>query len=73
MKTIALRDEVYDMLSRSKGKNESFSDVILRLLEGKKGRSMENLSKYAGSLKESDILDVVMEERESFRVRDLDI
>ncbi|MDI9642481.1 MAG: antitoxin VapB family protein, partial [Archaeoglobales archaeon] len=32
-KTIALSDEVYEMLSKAKMKGESFSDAIRRLLE----------------------------------------
>jgi predicted CopG family antitoxin len=31
-KTISLRDDVYDSLIKMKGKNESFSDVISRLM-----------------------------------------
>ncbi|MDI9610583.1 MAG: antitoxin VapB family protein [Archaeoglobales archaeon] len=35
-KTIALSDEVYEMLSKAKMKGESFSDAIRRLLERQK-------------------------------------
>ena len=37
MKTIAVRDGVYGILSSMKRKDGSFSDVILRLVEGRKG------------------------------------
>jgi predicted CopG family antitoxin len=35
-KTIAVSDEVYEMLSRAKMKGESFSEVIKRLLKQKR-------------------------------------
>ena len=35
-KTIAISDEVYEMLSKAKMKGESFSDVIKRLLKRQK-------------------------------------
>ena len=34
-KTIAVSDEIYELLSRAKMKDESFSDVIRRLLKRK--------------------------------------
>jgi len=73
MKNIVLRDEVYEMLLRMKGKKESFSDVILRLILERRNRSLEVLRKYAGGLAESDIMDIVLKERKGFRMRDFDI
>ncbi len=73
MKNIVVRDEVYELLSRMKKGEESFSDVILRLIEKRKNRSFEVLRKYAGSLKESDVLNTIVEERKSFRMREFDI
>jgi predicted CopG family antitoxin len=73
MKNIVVRDEVYEMLSRMKGEKESFSDVILRMMLEKRSRSLEVLRKYAGSLKGSDMLDIVLEERKNFRMREFDI
>ncbi len=73
MKNIILRDEVYEMLSRMKGEKESFSDVILRIMMERKSRSLEVLRKYAGSLKGSDVLDIVLKERRRFRMREFDI
>ena len=72
MKTIAIRDEVYELLSRMKKDKESFSDVILRILEERRRMSIDVFGKYAGILRESDILDVVMRERGSFKVREFD-
>lgn len=73
MKTIIVRDEVYRALSRMKREGESFSSVIERLLTGKRDRSLELLERYAGSLKESELLDVIMEERKRFTVREFDL
>lgn len=72
MKNIVVRDEVYEMLSRMKGEKESFSDVILRMIMERRSRSLEVLRKYAGSLKESDMIDIVLKERKSFRMREFD-
>ncbi|MBO8181841.1 MAG: antitoxin VapB family protein [Archaeoglobus sp.] len=73
MKNIVLRDEVYNKLSQMKREGESFSDVILRLIEEKKERSLEVFERYAGSLEESDLFEVVVRGRKSFEVRDFDI
>ncbi|MEM2088590.1 MAG: antitoxin VapB family protein, partial [Thermoproteota archaeon] len=67
------RDEVYEMLSRMKGEKESFSDVILRMVLERRSRSLDVLRKYAGSLKESNMIDMVLKERKSFRMREFDI
>lgn len=73
MKNISLRDEVYEELSRLKREGESFSDVILRLLRRNRERSLEVLRRYAGKLKDSDIEEIIMEERGRFRVREFDL
>jgi predicted CopG family antitoxin len=73
MKNIVVRDDVYNKLSKMKREGESFSDVILRLLEERRERSLEVLDRYAGSLADSDLLEIVMGERKSFRVRDFDL
>ncbi|MEM1558259.1 MAG: antitoxin VapB family protein [Thermoproteota archaeon] len=72
MKTIAIRDEVYELLARMKGEKESFSDVILRIISERSRKSLEVLRKYAGSLEEGDLLKIVLEERKSFRMREFD-
>ncbi len=61
MKTIMVRDEVYELLRRMKRKGESFSDVILRLAKERRGR--EVLEKYAGSLANSELPEFVLRER----------
>ena len=69
MKTISIRDDVYEKLLRLKEEGESFSDVIEKLLE-KKGFSLED---YFGRLKDSPALDKIAEYsrriRESARFR----
>ena len=71
MKNIMVRDEVYEKLQRMKRGKESFSDVILRLIEGRR-RGLEILERYAGALENDELERIVMEERKSFRVRDFD-
>ncbi len=73
MKNISIRDEVYELLLEMKREDESFSDVILRLIEERKNRSLEVFKKYAGSLKESDIFNLVLKERRKFRMREVDL
>ncbi len=73
MKTIMVRDEIYEMLSKMKRKGESFSDVIYRIIMERKKKSLEFFEKYAGALSESDLLEIVMEERKSLKVREFDI
>ncbi|MFA5416595.1 MAG: antitoxin VapB family protein [Methanoregula sp.] len=53
MKTITLRDEVYDNLIRLKQNNNSFSDVIEVLLEKK----TTDIEQYFGALRDSPVLD----------------
>jgi len=73
MKNIMVRDEVYEKLQRMKKGKESFSDVILRLIEERKRKGIEILEKYAGKLADEELERVVTEERKKFRVRNFDI
>lgn len=70
MKGIFIRDEVYEKLQKLKRDKESFSDVIMRLIEGRTEAGV--LDKYAGRLSKSEISDLVDEERKKFRVRNFD-
>ncbi len=72
MKNIMVRDEVYEKLQRMKKGKESFSDVILRLIDQRRRSGVEILEKYAGSLSEDELERIVMEERKRFRVRQFD-
>ena len=69
VKTISIRDEVYERLSNARREGESFSDAIDRLLK----RDRADLSKYFGALKDSELLDGLekdsREMRESARQR----
>jgi len=73
MKNIMVRDEVYEKLQKMKRGKESFSDVILRLIEEKKTKGIEVLERYAGKLESEELERIVMEERKKFRVRNFDI
>ena len=68
MKTISIRDEVYNKLVEMKEEGESFSDVIEKLLK----RKNTNIKKYFGALRDSEILGEIekcLEARKSARFR----
>ena len=65
VKTISIRDEIYEKLSSARREGESFSDAIDRLLK----RDRADLSKYFGALKESDLLDDL--EKDSREMREM--
>lgn len=62
-KTISIRDDVHRRLVEAKRQDESFSDVIDRLLK----KENADLSVFFGSLKNSDLLDEI--EEDSKRIR----
>ena len=62
-KTISIRDDVHKRLVEAKRQDESFSDVIDRLLK----KESPDLSVFFGSLKNSDLLDEI--EEDSKRIR----
>ena len=63
VKTISIRDDVYKMLSNAKHEEESFSDVIERLLK----KDRVNITKYFGALKDSPLLDGLEEDSRKIR------
>jgi predicted CopG family antitoxin len=63
VKTITIRDDVYNRLAMLKTEGESFSDVIDRLLRHEKF----NLNEYFGCLRDSVVLDEVAEYSKRFR------
>jgi predicted CopG family antitoxin len=63
VKTISIRDEIYEKLRNARREGESFSDAIDRLLK----RDRADLSKYFGALKESDLLDELEEDSRKMR------
>jgi len=72
MKNIMVRDEVYEKLQKMKKGKESFSDVILRLIEKQRTKGVEVLEKYAGKLENDELERIVMDERRKFQVREFD-
>ena len=63
MKTLTIRDETYQKLVRLKGENESFSDVIDRIIEGRR----TSIKEFAGALKDSKVLGELEDEWLKFR------
>jgi predicted CopG family antitoxin len=62
-KTISIRDDVHKRLVEAKRQDESFSDVIDRLLK----KENADLSVFFGSLKNSDLLDEIEEDSKRMR------
>ncbi|MCS6767610.1 MAG: antitoxin VapB family protein [Candidatus Nitrosocaldus sp.] len=72
-KVISLSDEAYKALKRIKGKDESFSDVILRLIGSIEPRP---LSEFAGRWVGDDIdtiFNIVSREREDTTSREAEM
>jgi len=63
-KNISVRDDVYRALKEAKGEDESFSDVIERLLRSREGE--HSLYGLVGMLDEEE-LEEVREKSEAFR------
>jgi len=61
-KNLAIKEEVYDKLIEAKKDNESFSDVIERLLEGK-----SELLSYAGVFSGDKEFDEVLKDIKEVR------
>ncbi len=64
-KTISIRDDVYKLLKSAKRDEESFSDVLERLLR----KDKKDLSEYFGALKDSPLLDKL--EADSRKIREM--
>ncbi len=70
-KVISLSDRAYEIISKLKGKGESFSDVILRLT---KKKLKKPLTSYAGKWRGDDIEHVfkkVLADREEGESREV--
>ena len=65
MKTLSIRDDVYEKMRRLKREGESFSDVIDRLI----AREKTSLRFFFGKLKGSELLESMEQEVLSFRRR----
>jgi len=57
MKTITIRDDTYHQLSQRKGKGDSFSDVIDRIISNR----MPDIEQYFGALQKSSVIDQIAE------------
>jgi predicted CopG family antitoxin len=66
-KTISIRDNVYKLLIDARRENESFSDVIERLLK----KDKTDLSEYFGSLKDNPLLDALEEDSRKIRAMEI--
>ena len=66
VKNISTRGDVYERLLELKGENMSFSDVIMELIERR-----TSMKRFKGILKDSKVLDEILEEHlyERSRVR----
>ncbi|MEM0241163.1 MAG: antitoxin VapB family protein [Sulfolobales archaeon] len=69
MKTLTIREEVYEKLVKLKKEGESFSDLLERILEERR----PSFRDFAGILKDSEWLDEldreILESRKSIKVR----
>lgn len=67
-KNVALSNKAYEELSRRKGRDESFSDVVLKLVQGEEKKS---IMRFAGIWKDDEeigrIFDVILKERHKIR------
>jgi len=72
-KVISLSDRAYGTLKKLKRQGESFSEVVLRLSEGRK---KESILRFSGAWKGDDIdevFDTVMKDRKRTTSREVDI
>jgi predicted CopG family antitoxin len=68
-KTLTISEEAYDALARVKGKDESFTKVILRLTGKKtKGNLLEYIRSISPDYELADRLEKVLAERQSIRL-----
>ena len=66
-KTISLTPETYSRLRTKKKQNETFSELVDRLLDMKKGNDQEDFKSYAGVLAEDEEWDEIEELLEKAR------
>jgi predicted CopG family antitoxin len=67
MKTIMIRDDVYNKLARIKG-DKSFSDIIEELIEESISLRRKKIEKYFGILKEEEAEELKKEIYEARRI-----
>ncbi len=64
-KTISIKEDVYNLLKEARREEESFSDVIERLIK----KDKNDLSEYFGDLRDSPLLDKL--EADSRKIREM--
>jgi predicted CopG family antitoxin len=68
VKTITIKDNVYKKLIAHKGKNESFSDLFERLIEGNYLNGIDALKKWKGAIVfDKDDKDIILKDIASNR------
>lgn len=67
VKTLTIRDSVYKKLAARKGKNESFSELFERLLEGSEADPVQLLAKLQGSVELKDFKAAMLSEIDAKR------
>ena len=72
-KLVSLSDKAYEKLSKMKKSNESFSDIVLKLAENKKKKSIMHLAGIWKTDKEMDkIFEKVLADRHKTMYREKD-
>ena len=72
-KVISLSERAYEELKKRKNKGESFSDVVLKLAEGKRS---DSVLRYAGTWVGDDadeVLGRLMKDRRAAKSREFDV
>ena len=70
VKPVSLSNEAYEVLSKMKTGNESFSDVVLRLAE--KNKKKFNVADFAGKWSDIDVTKMkklIAKDRKKFKLR----
>ena len=72
-KVISLSEEAYKEMKAAKRKDESFSDVALRLLHETKQRPLSDFAgKWPGPMEELDeIMKIIEEGRKNFKLKEV--
>jgi predicted CopG family antitoxin len=72
-KVISLSDRAYQELRKRKGKDESFSDVVLKMAEGKRSDSiLQHAGRWVGD-DADEVLGRLMKERRATKSREFDL
>ncbi|MDA4136673.1 MAG: antitoxin VapB family protein [Thaumarchaeota archaeon] len=72
-KVISLSDRAYQELRKRKGKDESFSDVVLKMAEGKRSDSLMELAGTWAGDDAKEVLSQLMKQRRATRSREFGV